>query len=250
MRAVEVSLAEGHLARVQQGEIDVGIGLYQESLAIDEQIGNVGGSAVTLHQMAGVQVRLGDIDGAVDLYQESLTIHERIGDLRGKAATLHQMAGRAVQQGDIDAALDLYQQSLAINEQIGNVRGKAAILHQMAGIRAQQGDIDGALDLYQQSLSINEQIGNVRGKGTTLANMGYLEFGRSRRGEAHRLYAEAAALLASAQAWPDLATVLDRLVELGGNEAIGPAAQLMLLALRGTIQPSHMWRSISPTTSA
>ena len=79
--------------------------------------------------MAGVYVTRGELDRALALYQESLQIKEQIGDLKGKAASLHQMAQVYLTRGDLDRALALYQESLQLKEQIGDLQGKAASLH-------------------------------------------------------------------------------------------------------------------------
>ncbi|MGH9839798.1 MAG: tetratricopeptide repeat protein [Blastocatellia bacterium] len=129
----------------QQGDVGRALDLWQQSLAIQEQIGDVKGKAATLSMMAGVIAQQGDVKRALDLWQQSLTIQEQIGDVQGKAATLSMMAGVIAQQGDVKRALDLWQQSLTIQEQIGDVQGKAATLHQMAGVIAQQGDVQRAL---------------------------------------------------------------------------------------------------------
>jgi tetratricopeptide (TPR) repeat protein len=155
----------------QQGDIERALQLWQQSLEIEERIGNVKGKAATLHEMAGVIAQQGDIERALQLWQQSLEIKERIGDVQGKAATLANMAGVIAQQGDIERALQLWQQSLEIDERIGDVQGKAATLHSMAGVIAQQGDIGRALQLWQQSLEIEERIGDVKGKAATLHEM-------------------------------------------------------------------------------
>jgi len=158
-------------AIAQQGDIDRALELWQQSLDIYEQIGDVQGKAATLNNMALQIAQQGKIDRALELWQQSLDIYEQIDDLKGKTDTLHNMALQTAQQGDIDRALELWQQSLDIYERIGNVKGKAVTLHNMAGVIAQEGAIDRALELWQQSLDIYEQIGDVKGKAATLNNM-------------------------------------------------------------------------------
>jgi len=146
---------------------------YQRALELcpDEAIKE---KATIIHNFAIVKAQQGQVDQAIALYQQSLEINERIGNVQGKAATLHEMAIVKAQQGQVDQAIALYQQSLEINERIGNVHGKAATLHQMAGIYAQQGQVDQAIALYQQSLEITERIGYVQGKAVTLQWLGGL----------------------------------------------------------------------------
>ena len=155
----------------QQGDVERAMALWDESLKLDEQIGDVGGKAATLHEMGCVMARQGDVHRAMELWNESLKLKEQIGDVRGKAATLHDMAGVIAQQGDVERAMELWNESLKLKEQIGNVRGKAATLHNMANVIAQQGDVERAMALWNESLKLDEQIGNVGGKAATLDNM-------------------------------------------------------------------------------
>ncbi|MDZ8223851.1 tetratricopeptide repeat protein [Nostoc sp. ChiVER01] len=159
------------LVFAQQGDIPKAIALYEQSLEISEQIGNVKGKAATLNNMALVFAQQGDIPKAIALYEQNLEITEQIGDVQGKATTLNNMALVIADQGDIPKALALYEQSLEITEQIGDVQGKATTLNNMAQVFAQQGDIQKAIALYEQNLEITEQIGDVKLKATTLNNM-------------------------------------------------------------------------------
>ena len=160
--------------KANQGDVEEAVALFQQSLAITEQIGEIQGKSATLHQLAILKVNQGDVEMAMAFYQQSLAIKEQVGDVQGKAATLHELAILKVSQGDVEGAIALFQQSLAITEQIGDVKGKAATLHELGKLKANQGDVEGAIALFQQSLAITEQIGNVKGKAATLAMMGQL----------------------------------------------------------------------------
>jgi hypothetical protein len=52
-------------------------------------------------------VARGDLDGALGLYDESLAIQEQLGDLLGKSATLEEMADMYLTRGDLDGALGM-----------------------------------------------------------------------------------------------------------------------------------------------
>ena len=67
------------------------------------------------YEMASVYVTRGDLERALALYQESLQLDEQIGDIQGKAASLHEMARVYVTRGDLERALALYQESLQLN---------------------------------------------------------------------------------------------------------------------------------------
>ncbi|NEQ32492.1 MAG: tetratricopeptide repeat protein, partial [Leptolyngbya sp. SIO4C5] len=161
----------------------------------------------------------GDIDRAMALWQESLQLQERIGDVRGKAATLNNMALVIADKGDIDRAMALWQESLQLQERIGDVSGKATTLNNMALVIANKGDIDRAMALWQESLQLQERIGDVKGKAATLAGMAYLAGQQGNRPRQHQLNLEAARLLAKAQAYSDLCIVLSNLSATDSSNA-------------------------------
>ncbi|MBC7226886.1 MAG: CHAT domain-containing protein [Thermoflexales bacterium] len=96
----------------------------------------------------------GDLEGAMGLYRESLAIDESLGDLRGKAATLHEMAGILVLRGDLEGAMGLYRESLAIKESLGDLRGKGATLAMMGQVLLAQGQAPEGVRALRQALEI------------------------------------------------------------------------------------------------
>ena len=177
-----------------RGDLEGAMGLYRESLAILESLGDRRGKSATLHEMAYIHRVRGDLEGAMGLYREALAIDESLGDLRGKSATLHAMAYIYQVRGDLEGAMGLYRESLAIDESLGDRRGKSATLHQMAGILAVRGDLEGAMGLYRESLAIKESLGDLRGKAATLHEMAGILAVRGDLEGAMGLYREALAI--------------------------------------------------------
>lgn len=130
--------------------------------------------AAIVHNFALLYANQGQTETAINLYQDSLQLKNQIGDVRGKAATLHCIAVLYANQGQIETAINLYQQSLRLNDQVGDAWGKAANLHQIAVIFARRGQIEAALNLYQQSLQLSNEIGNMLVEATTLSMMSQL----------------------------------------------------------------------------
>ncbi|MEA5623298.1 CHAT domain-containing protein, partial [Nostoc sp. UHCC 0251] len=152
-----IALAERFLGFVQEAVIH-----YQQALDLcpEEKLQE---KATTLANMAEVIADQGDIPRAIALWEQSLEIFEQIGDIKGKAATLDNIGQLIAEQGNIPRAIALWEQSLEISEQIGNIKGKAPSLNNMARVFAQQGDIPKAITLWEQSLEIFEQIGDIKG---------------------------------------------------------------------------------------
>nr|MCM0592175.1 tetratricopeptide repeat protein [Gloeotrichia echinulata DEX184] len=182
------------ILKADRGEIEEAIALYQQSLALFEQIGNVQGKAATLHNLGSLKANRGEIEEAIALFQQSLALKEQIGDVKGKAATLHNLGSLKANRGEIEEAIALFQQSLALKEQIGYVQGKAATLHNLGRLKANRGEIEEAIALFQQSLAITEQIGDVQGKAATLHELGSLKANRGEMEEAIALYQQSLAL--------------------------------------------------------
>ncbi|BDI19946.1 hypothetical protein ANSO36C_57480 [Nostoc cf. commune SO-36] len=68
--------------------------------------------------MAQVIYQQGDIPKAIALWEQSLEITEQIGDVKGKATTLNNMALVIADQGDIPKAIALYEQVVSTLSQI------------------------------------------------------------------------------------------------------------------------------------
>ena len=147
---------------VTRGDLDRALALYQDSLKLKEQVGDIQGKAASLHQMAQVYLTRGDLDRALALYQDSLKLKEQVGDIKGKAASLHAMAQVYLTRGDLDRALALYQDSLKLLEQVGDIQGKATSLAMVAQIYATQGDRQTALALLEESLAVFARLGMPR----------------------------------------------------------------------------------------
>jgi Tfp pilus assembly protein PilF len=165
---------------VTRGDLAGAMGMYEQSLKIDESLGDQKGKSATLHQMANIYVTRGDLAGAMGLYEQSLKISDSLGDQQGKAATLHAMANIYVTRGDLAGAMGLYEQSLKIDESLGDQQGKAVTLHAMAYILRVRGDLAGAMGLYEQSLKIKESLEDQKGKAMTLGMLGQVLWAQKR----------------------------------------------------------------------
>ncbi|MBD2526338.1 tetratricopeptide repeat protein [Nostoc sp. FACHB-133] len=179
------------ILKANKGEVEEAIALYNQSLEIDERIGNVQDKAATLHQMGIIYANKEEVEKAIAFYNQSLEIDaldERIGNVQGKAATLHCLGNLYANKGDVDQAIAFYNQSLAITERIGNFQTKAATLYNLGYIYANKGEVEQAITLFNQSLEIFEHIGNVQGKAATLNNLGYIYADKGEVDEAISLY--------------------------------------------------------------
>ncbi len=183
---------------VTRGDLDRALALYEESLQIKEQIGDLQGKAASLHQMAAVFLTRGHLDRALALYEESLQILEQIGDLKGKAASLSNMANLFMQQRDWTAAERVLEESLAIARQLQQPDGVAFSIVKLGQVAEALDDKETALTYYRQGLTTFEQLGmssessQVRNMIANLGGGGDLEAQLAELPSEQRLAVEAA----------------------------------------------------------
>jgi tetratricopeptide (TPR) repeat protein len=128
--------------------------------------------AAALNHDAAALAHQGNIEGAEELWNKSLSLQDQMGDLPGKASTLHEMAGIFAEQGNLAKAMELWRQSLQIYEPIGDVKGKAATLANMAWAAGEQGQADRALELNKEAATLLASIQAWPALVVVLANMG------------------------------------------------------------------------------
>ena len=130
-----------------------------------------GDNGLAHFNLADAERILGNTKTALKHYQESLALNETIGDVQGKSATLHEMANIYLQQGQVEQAMGLYQESLALKETIGDVQGKSATLANIAYLVGEQGDTEQQFQLYRQAAQGLSQIGAWPDLVTVLGNL-------------------------------------------------------------------------------
>ena len=126
---------------------------------------------------------LGQLDRAQALYEQSLAIQQQIGDRSGEGTTLNNISQIYAAKGDYNRTLDYLEQSLAIVKQIGDRKNEGGLLNNLSQIYSTKGDYDRALHCLEQSLLIRQQIGDIVGLATTLNNMGAIYWEQKKDGE-------------------------------------------------------------------
>ena len=124
-----------------RGEYDDAEALFQEAIAIYEELGDEPGTARTLDRFAVALILAGETDRARPVFERSLELFRRLGDTTGVAFGLHGLAMARLEGAEL-AALAQNVESLVI------LRGSAtaAMLRRWlaiaAEINAELGDLD------------------------------------------------------------------------------------------------------------
>jgi serine/threonine protein kinase/Tfp pilus assembly protein PilF len=132
---------------------------YQESIAINEKIGQKRGVAAALNEMGTVQTTSGQQDAALASYSKALALLRAIGMKNEMADALANMGAVYQDQARFDQALDVYKQALQIQRETGNQSAESQCLDNVAGVYLAMGDTSNAFTYSQQALQLREKLG-------------------------------------------------------------------------------------------
>ncbi len=104
---------------------------------------------------------IGDYETALTYLQQSLRIQQEIGDRSGEGTTLNNISQIYDARGDYETALTHLQQSLRIRQEIGDKIGKGTTLHNIGTLHFEQfEDVEQAISLLWSAYTIFQQIGS------------------------------------------------------------------------------------------
>jgi predicted ATPase/DNA-binding SARP family transcriptional activator/uncharacterized protein HemY len=177
-----------------QGDNIAARAYYEEALVINRAVGNRAWEAINLDNLGNLNCRQGDYGAAKELYEESLTIKKALGDRGGIATSLDYLGSIAYEQGDYRTAKRLHEESLAIRRELGDRQGIATSLSSLGSIAYEQGDYGAAKDLYAESLAIRRELGDKGGIAASHDNLGLVAFEQGDYGTAKKLHEEGLAI--------------------------------------------------------
>ncbi|HET9308964.1 MAG TPA: tetratricopeptide repeat protein [Candidatus Sulfotelmatobacter sp.] len=145
---------------------------YQDSMSINQHLGQKRGVAASLVEIAQVQLMLGKPDAALSAYNQALKIRQEIGARKEAGDTLIDLGAFYMERGQFDQALQAFKESLQIQRDAGDETYQGLCLNNIASAYAQKGENEDALTYLQQALQIREKL-NVPGDiAETLQNLG------------------------------------------------------------------------------
>jgi serine/threonine protein kinase/tetratricopeptide (TPR) repeat protein len=145
---------------------------YEDSMAINQRLGQKRGVAASLAEIAQVQLSLGKPDAALTAYNDALKIRREIGAKKDAGDTLIDLGNFYFERGQPDKALQMFKESLQIQRDAGDETYQAMCLNNIGNAYLQKGENEDALTYLQQSLQLREKL-NVPGDiAETLHNLG------------------------------------------------------------------------------
>jgi len=145
---------------------------YQESLAINEKIGQKRAMASDLNEMAQVQAMTGKSDLAIASLNRALQIRQEIGAKKEAGDSLIDLGNLYLDRGQYDQALKMYKESLDIQRDAGDQNYQALCLNNIGNLYLSRGDNEDALTYLQQALELRQKLNVPAAIAETLHNLG------------------------------------------------------------------------------
>jgi predicted ATPase/DNA-binding SARP family transcriptional activator len=152
--------------------------------------------ARALHAAGSLATRQGDYESAAPLFEESLALWEELDDAAGTARSLLSMGTVAAEQGDQERAIELSERSAELYQESGDQRGHAHAVSNLGGIALERGEYAKAAELSEQAYGLFETLEDAEGMAFALVNQGFAALSEGRHDRAVELLREALRRLA------------------------------------------------------
>ncbi|NNE07671.1 MAG: protein kinase [Gemmatimonadetes bacterium] len=176
------------------GEYDRAKGMFDEALAIFEELGDRKGIAACYGNAGHLRNGTGDIEGAIAFYEKQLALREELQDRRGVASALLFLGNTYRRLERFDAAREALTKSMVIHREHEDLH-YISVLHSMIGaIELLEGDVPEARRRFQESLVLYEKTGNKWGISNCLNQTGLCDLLEEHYDEARTRFLESLAI--------------------------------------------------------
>ncbi|HUM69820.1 MAG TPA: protein kinase, partial [Chloroflexota bacterium] len=155
--------------------------------------------ASTLNLLGSVAWAEERYEAATQYYNQSLTIQQRLGNRRQVAQTLHNLGLVAHHQGHYDIARLHYQQSLEIDRSGGDQLGILLNSNSLGTLSQELGDYNAARAHLSAALPLAQELDNKQQIMMILGNLGNVALPEGKVAEARRYYEAGLALAHEAE---------------------------------------------------
>ncbi|GAC1394914.1 MAG: tetratricopeptide repeat protein [Chloroflexota bacterium] len=150
--------------------------------------------AMALHGAGALAFYQVDYAAAQPLYEESLALCQELGDRAGRAWALIYLGWMANDQGDYVAARTSCEESLALCRELGDRPGVARSLTILGLGLSFQGNLAASAPLHEESLAISREVDDRWGIAWALQHTGMVDYAQGASGRARARIAESVAL--------------------------------------------------------
>ena len=170
-RRAKAMLATAAVA-LDQTDVERGTALYEEVLALFQELGDTPGIAAALAGLGSSRFYQSDYHGAAEFYGQQLVLERELGNRRGIASALGNVGYIACDQGDAERGFVLLGESLALSRERGDKRTIAWALYRLGVAAYHQGNFALAVEWCEESLALFREVGDVIRSATMIIHLG------------------------------------------------------------------------------
>ncbi|MBE8986588.1 CHAT domain-containing protein [Nostoc sp. LEGE 12450] len=192
--------------------------------------------------LAGVLMDMGDYGEARIASEAGLAIDKEVGNLRGAAVSNFQLGTLVMLQGNLPEAEQRYREVLTNFQQLNEPASEATVWHQLGVVYEKGKHWDAAENAYRTSAQIKESLGNLAGAAGTWNQLGLLNKLVGKLGEAEAWFRKALKQFQKLEDPANASLVLSNLASILQKQPhrLSEARQLAeeALAIRKTLDPA------------
>jgi tetratricopeptide (TPR) repeat protein len=153
--------------------------LYEQALAIEEEMGDRALQGATLGSLGNCYRSLGQYAKAIQRYEHCFAIQKELGDRAGQVKAMHGLGNCYSALDQHAKAMGLFEQALAIEKELElelgdrdmqGMQGKT--LHGLGNCYLKLGQYAKAMERYKQALDIAEEVDDREVQGIALSSLG------------------------------------------------------------------------------
>jgi tetratricopeptide (TPR) repeat protein len=162
------------------GQAERALRLWEQSLALFEQLGDVLGRAVLLHRLGVSALARGELELARELTEASDELYVQAGEAWGRVLTAGVLGAIARDEEDAERAVELMAEAAALAHELRVVWWESGVLAELAALSLDTGRVDEAEEHARKSLALADELGDRSGR---VFGVGLLACVAAERGE-------------------------------------------------------------------
>lgn len=141
-------------------DIDAAISEYRQALALEHEIGHLGGEATVITQLGTLYSNQGEHEIAKKSFEQAMKIFEEQGDIAAATGLSVDLAGELTAQGQLADGDEIYRKALDSAVRIHDKYIQAVVQYDLGFDQAVEGDLESAAASYRQALTLFQEAGD------------------------------------------------------------------------------------------
>jgi tetratricopeptide (TPR) repeat protein len=155
-------------------DLDQAMTLFQESLALGEELGNKLLIADSLTSMGQIYSNEGIKDKALEHFKKALALFRNVGNEREIAWSFWNIGSIYCHKGKVDESLEHFKLSKKHFGKVNDKKGNGQALYCLSAMTHDRGELDQALEYQKESLGLYRELGTKHEIAKSLTKIGFI----------------------------------------------------------------------------